>query len=186
MKLKFAHAVNALFLSMSLASCTCREQAPAVPPAPAALPTRAPGFQATIAPMASPKEEMATPSPRPTTPAVATPGTEAAKLPEDFPSDVPIFKGATVSAVQKLGGGAHNVIFSTNEGTPAEIFDFYKQDLTPKGYKVEQEYQTEHQSFLSFRKGQLITNVVIASDPGNPDRKVVAIMYQVEEPIEEF
>lgn len=92
---------------------------------------------------------------------------------------------ARIAAVQKLAGQAHNVIF-TAVTPPPEIFRYYREDLKSKGYQLTQEYQAKEQSFLSFKKGQLVVNIVITRDPNDPDRSAVAVMYQVEEEVEEF
>jgi len=169
-----------LLLAMTLSSCTCGQEAP--PPPAAVPPTRPPGFQATTAPTAAPT---APPAATATAAPVVAPTIDAAALPSDFPADISVMEGSKLEQVQKLGGGAHNVLFST-DADPAQVFDFYKDDLKTKGHEVTQQYQTREQSFLSFKKGNLVTNVVVAPDPKDPRKKVVAIMYYEEQPAEDF
>jgi len=126
----------------------------------------------TKAPESAPTATAAAPTPA--GPPTATP--EAVALPADFPKDIPVMDGSKVAGVQKLGGGAHNVLFTT-DAEPAKIFAFYKDDLKEKGHEVTQQYQARDQSFLSFKKGALVTNVVIAPDPNDPKKKVIAVMY---------
>lgn len=171
-----------LLLAMTLSSCTCGQEAP--PPPPAALPpTRPPGFQATSAPTAAPTQPPAATPTAASAAVTATPDVSA--LPSNFPKDITVMEGSELAQVQKLGGGASNVLFTT-EAEPAKVFSYYKDDLKAKGHEVTQQYQTHDQSFLSFKKGDLVTNVVIAPDPNNPKKKVVAIMYYEEQPAEEF
>lgn len=169
-----------LLLAMTVSSCTCGSEAPAPP---VALPTRPPGFQNTAPP--KPTATAAPQAPTATVAAQPSPTSETLALPDDFPKDIPVMDGATVAAVQKLGGGAHNVLFTTKAEGP-QIFDFYKDDLKQKGHEVTQQYQTTGQSFLSFKKGNLVTNVVIAKDPKDPKKRVVGIMYYEEQPTEDF
>jgi len=115
---------------------------------------------------------------------VPTPAGELA-LPNDFPSDVPIYAGASLMAVQRTGGNGRNVLFGSSAPAP-EIYRFYERELKANGYELTQQYEAQTQSFLSFKKGQLITNIVIAPDPNDPKRQVIAIMYHTEEPVEEF
>lgn len=171
-----------LLLAATLSSCTCGQEAP--PPPAVMPPTRPPGFQATVAPPPAPTEPAA-PEATPTTAVEAEPTpTVAMALPPDFPADIAVMEGSTLASVQKLGGGAHNVLFTLDKD-PAQVFEFYKDDLKAKGHEVTQQYQTREQSFLSFKKGDLVTNVVIAKDPNDPSKKVVAIMYYEEQPVEQ-
>ena len=182
--------VGALIAAMSFSSCTCHEGSPPEGTAPQNLvEKRPPGFTLgprvthtplPATPWPSPKRASPNPSPKGTT----TPQPNVA-LPTDFPSDVPVMPGATLSAVQQLGGGAHNVLFTTSQ-SPSQIFDYYKNDLKAAGHKVTQEYQASDQSFISFKKGNLVTNIVIAPDPNDSTHRVIAIMYQEEQDVDEF
>lgn len=109
-----------------------------------------------------------------------------ASIPEDFPADVPIPEGAETYAVQQLAGDAKNVILKTEQERP-ELYSTYREQLVERGWKVEQEYDGRDQSFLSFRKGNTLTNVIIATEPST-GKQIVAIMYQEEKPLpfEEF
>lgn len=171
-------------MMLGASSCTCHREPP--PPAPAPrVEERRPAF--TLAARPTHTLQPPTPPPSPATPAAkgTTSPQPGVALPTDWPSDVPVFSGASLAAVQQLGGGAHNVLF-TVEAPASEIFDFYKSDLRNAGHEVTQEYQTAEQSFISFKKGNFVTNIVIASDPNDRSRRVIAVMYQEEEEIEEF
>lgn len=111
---------------------------------------------------------------------------EAAEIPEDFPTDVPLFEGAEVFGVQNLAAGAKNVLFRT-EGDVPEVFSFYKESMGGEGWDVKQEYEQANQSFLSFEKDGMITNMTVARDP-QTGKQVIALMYYKQEPLpfEEF
>jgi hypothetical protein len=179
--------------SLSFASCTCQRDLPEPPAAPAA---RKGGFGA-LAPTtrglaqsgAEERVAQAAPTPiPPTLPAAAdeSPTPATAELPENFPRDVPVFKDAEVFAVQDLAQSAKNVLFHVDAESP-EVFSFYKDNMRSEGWNVAQEYTAKEQSFLSFRKGRMITNVTIVKDP-NSGKRVVAVMYYEEEelPFPEF
>lgn len=111
---------------------------------------------------------------------------EDVAIPDDFPSDVPVFKDAEVFGVQNLAAGAKNVLFHT-EGDVPEVFDFYKDSMSGEGWDVKQEYQQANQSFLSFEKDDMITNMTVARDP-QTGKQVIAVMYYKQQPLpfEEF
>lgn len=111
---------------------------------------------------------------------------EEAEIPEDFPTDVPVFENAEVFNVQNLAAGAKNVLFRT-EGEVGEVFSFYKDSMSGEGWDVKQEYEQSNQSFLSFEKDGMITNMTVARDP-QTGKQVIAIMYYKQQPLpfEEF
>ncbi len=123
------------------------------------------------------------PSPLPTRDMAADDQTE---IPDDFPSDVPVFEGAEVFGVQKLAAGAKNVLFHTDGEVP-EVFNYYRDSMSGDGWNVEQEYQQGNQSFLSFTKDGMITNMTVAHDP-DTGKQIIAVMYYKEQPLpfEEF
>ena len=174
-------AVAALTLTFS--SCTCSSTTPEAPPPPQARPG---GFG-----MLKPTERQAPDIPRgvvtpkeveareaPTLPTAAV----EAKLPDDFPTDIPVFDGAKVAAVQKLANNANNVIFTADDADAPKVFDFYKKDMEHEGWKTEQEFQGPENSFLSFKKDGMITNVSVTKDPKS-GKRVIAVMYYKEEPL---
>lgn len=174
---------------LAFSSCTCQRD---LPDPPKASERNASGFQAALPTRALRKaevvERLARMTPiEPTIPeAEATPPRDEAGLPENFPTDIPLFEGAETFAVQNLAQGAKNVLFHVDAEAPM-VFDFYKQSMDQEGWKVTQEAQQQYQSFLSFKKDKMITNMTISKDP-KTGRQVVAIMYYEEEdlPFPEF
>jgi hypothetical protein len=175
--------------SLAFGSCTCQRD---VPGPPKASEPAAGGFQTSFATRAPRKakvvERLARITPmQPTIPeAERTPPAADAGLPEDFPSDIPLFEGAETFAVQNLAQGAKNVLFYVDDDAP-KVLDFYKENMDHEGWKATQEYQQKYQSFLSFKKDKMVTNMTISKDP-KTGRQVVAIMYYEEEelPFPEF
>jgi hypothetical protein len=174
----------AAVLAHGVGSCTCNRDIPLPPPE-----KRAPGFQAALPtrreasrPDAEQHLVRATPREAPTVALPAgTPTAGVADLPENFPEDIPLFKDAKPFAVQELAANARNVLFNVDAEAP-EVYDYYKSNLETSGWDVTQQYQQKNQSFLSFKKGQTITNITIAKDP-RTGKQLVAIMYYDEEPL---
>ncbi len=88
--------------------------------------------------------------------------------------------------VQKLAAGAKNVLFRT-EGDIPEVFSYYKDEMSSGGWDVKQEYQQANQSFLSFERDGMITNMTVAHD-AKTGKQIIAVMYYKQQPLafEEF
>jgi hypothetical protein len=176
--------VAALMLAMTFSSCTCSSSTPEVPPAaPRTATSHREGFgKLTLKERPAPDvpRGAVTPDDVEARPAPTLPAALAGELPQDFPSDVPVYEGAKVAHVQGMPHDGRNVIFMLDEGTdPAKVFDFYKDDMEHSGWKTEQETQGK---FLSFKKGEMVTNVIIGHDPesGQP---MMSVMYYGEKPL---
>jgi hypothetical protein len=121
-----------------------------------------------------------TPESPPTLPPAAdtpTPG-GVVELPDDFPEDVPVFEKAEPFAVQNVAQNGRTVLFHA-DAEPKVVFGFYKESMEKSGWDMTQDYQTKHQSFLSFKKGSTVTNVTIAKD-AKTGKQVIALMYYEE------
>ncbi len=105
------------------------------------------------------------------------------KIPDDFPKDVPIFKGAALTQVQDMPNNAHNVIFSV-DAPVSEVNQFYQAQLTKAGWKASQQMERPEHAFMTYEKDKMKANVTIAEDAKNPGKKVIAIMYYEELPLE--
>lgn len=175
--------VAGLCLGLTMSSCTCERALPPAPEPPAALPERGTGL---TMPSPSPQVAKATPTPE-TQRAEETPSPPAVALPEDFPADVPIYAGARLEQVHDLPNNAHNVIFRA-EGSVEDINRFYHEKLSAAGWNVTQQFARPNHAFMTYKKGNLIANVTIAEDARDPSRRVIAIMYEEEQPLpfEEF
>ncbi len=114
-------------------------------------------------------------------PTVSATPSGAADLPADFPADIPMPEGAEIKVSTDGPQGARNVVFEADAETP-KLFGLYKDNMSERGWKVEQEYGGPERSFLSFKKGDTITNVMISEDP-KTGKKVIAVMYYEEEPL---
>jgi hypothetical protein len=104
-------------------------------------------------------------------------------LPADFPSDLPVYKDASLADVQNLANDAHNVIFKTTGSIP-DVYSFYESQMRKNGWEVTQQLQRSTHAFLSFKKGDLIANLTVAADAQNAGKQVIAIMYEHQKPLE--
>lgn len=167
-----------LLTAVAFSSCTCHQQLEQPP----GIQERPSGFHAEGAkPTPMMKAQAPTPArkyapPQPT----QAPGAQPA-LPTDFPQDVPVYKGAEVTQVQSLANNAHNVVFSTSAAV-VDVYKFYQDSLTQAGWKVTQNFERPEHSFISFQKGDLVTNITIARNP-QTGKQMIAIMYEKEKPL---
>lgn len=111
----FVTSLSICFLAVSLTSCA-EERSPAEDPPQAAAAAEA------------------------ATPAAARPDVEipeTGSLPSEFPSDVPIFPGATTQQSLSIVGDSMMVTF-TVDAPSDDVYDFYETHLTMRGWKISQ------------------------------------------------
>ncbi len=182
--------VAAIVLALTFSSCTCQRDIPEPPKrssrlsrtrnAWGGLPTRRAPARPERRDLGQRKPiEREQPTMRPAPQAAGEEG--EVELPEDFPGDIPIVKDSELFGIQALPAGAKNVLFRTEKDVP-EVFNYYRDSMSGAGWDVTQEYQRDNQSFLSFKKGDTITNMTVAVDP-KTGKQVIAVMYYDEEPL---
>ncbi len=181
--------LSVLVLPFVFSSCTCQKDVPEPPKRRAKLDRRGDAWSVPTRRVRDLPErkdlarrspiERERPTPLPTRERQVQ--QEPAEIPEDFPDDVPVFEGAEVYGVQNLAQNAKNVLFRTDGEIP-EVFSFYKDSMGSEGWNVEQEYQQDAQSFLSFEKDGMITNMTVARDSAT-GKRVIAVMYYKQQPL---
>jgi len=93
-----------------------------------------------------------------------------AELPDDFPSDVPVYKGADVVSTSTLSdGGAKNFYISLQTTDAFEdVVEWYKSEMDSKGWEIEADVVTTAEgsssAILGFKKGEAETSFSIATD----------------------
>lgn len=175
------HAVAALlFAAMAFSSCECKKD-----PAPveeSAFPERKVGFHVDkivptpierLDPVERDEPELAEEE---------EPPRDVPGLPDDFPSEVPIYEGSTLSQVQGLANNAHNVVFTTEAPVP-DVNRYYHDHMLAKGWQVTQQFERGNHAFATFKKGDTLMNLTIAEDASNPGKQVIAIMYEEVQPL---
>ena len=185
MRYNMCRLATGMMLSAAVfSSCTCHKQVAAPPESSFEAPS---GFHASGAKLTPLPHVVAAPVTPVVTPAQVaqakpTP-TAPAAVPADFPSDVPIFKDAALAQIQDLANNGHNVIFTTPSAMPA-VTGFYQDSMAKAGFKVTQQFQRPDHAFFTFQKGDLIANVTVAPDANDPNKRIIAIMYEHQQPLE--
>ena len=175
-------ATGVLLSTALFTSCTCEKAVPPPPTTTSDVFEERPGLGKAPAKQAAAPTATAGKAPErvaaaPTAPAVAP------ELPHDFPSEVPVFKGAALSQVQDLPNDAHNVIFSTSAPV-SDVMHFYHDQLSKAGWHVTQQFDRPNHAFMTYQKGNMQANVTIAEDTHNPGQQVIAIMYEEQKPLD--
>jgi hypothetical protein len=85
----------------------------------------------------------------------------AVELPEDFPSDVPIYSPSTFDKVL-VGEGRHAASFTT-EASSQEVASFYREQLRGNGWDLEEAIEFGDQVMLSGAKQGRTISVFIMS-----------------------
>ncbi len=92
------------------------------------------------------------------------------KLPEDFPSDAPVYPDATVQgslAAEPAGeaSGGHYVGLQTSASS-ADVVAWYKREIAAKGWAIKGTISSGESVILSATKDTRALSVTIASDGG--------------------
>lgn len=94
-------------------------------------------------------------------------GTAPAKVPDDFPSDFPVYKNAVikkyapmVSANPKLG----TVLLLVTPDAKAAVLDFYREALPAQGWTVEKPMSSAPDSLTASKGARRISVSVLDSD----------------------
>ncbi len=91
-----------------------------------------------------------------------------AAVPDNFPSDVPIYPGAQAAqgkGVDMEGAPQAAVQLLTNDAL-GDVRKFYSEELAAKGWTFEQDTETEISATLSATKGGCQTHILIVPAPG--------------------
>ncbi len=170
--------------AVTFSSCTCHkevEQSAGFPAPPSGF--HASGEKSPPTAHARAHTPAAAPQTPPAEVAAASSSPSPVAIPDDFPKDVPIFKGAAVTQVQPLANNAHNVLFTTSAPV-ADVRNFYEQQMTGGGWKVTQQFARPDHAFMSFQKGNMVANLQIAQDPAHPGQQIIGIMYEEQKPLD--
>ena len=98
------------------------------------------------------------------------------KLPDNWPSDAPVYPGASVqfssSSNSKDGQPSAMVMFQTKEAGP-NVYEFYKKELVAQGWTVEQDIQSGDGAMVTATKDTRALSVTVATGDGQTDITVV-------------
>ena len=99
----------------------------------------------------------------------------APQLPDNFPKDFPLFKGAKSSVATVVdSAGLHFTVTMEISDAVAKVVDFYNKALPENGYDITATMAMAEGTMLHFKKGEKTTGVVtIAPDDGKATAAVV-------------
>jgi len=89
---------------------------------------------------------------------------KSAKIPSGFPSDVYIYKGATVDMAMQMPQG-FSVVLGTKDDV-SEVAETYEKKMTGEGWTQETSVDMGEQRMLMFKKGERVANATIGSEDG--------------------
>ncbi len=95
---------------------------------------------------------------------------KAAKLPENFPKDIPIYKGYALDMAMEMSKG-YSVSFTTKDDV-STVSEWYLAEMTDKGWTKEASMDMGDQKMLVFKKGERGVNLVVAPDPDTDQTRV--------------
>jgi hypothetical protein len=175
-------ASGLVFGAAVFSSCTCHKEVSQ----PTAFQEPPSGFHASGA-KPTPQVRAQAPTVTPVKPfgpqvAAGPSPTPPAGVPDNWPKDMPIYKDATLGQVQNLANNAHNVIFSTSDQIP-DVTRFYQEKMTSAGWKITEQLDRPNHAFYKFEKGQMVANLTVADDAQHPGKKIIAIMYEEQQPL---
>lgn len=87
---------------------------------------------------------------------------EGVELPSDFPSDVPVYSGATVTGKTTSTDGS-TVSFSTDDSV-SKVSSFYKKELEDEGWTEISTYESTDSIVLSYEKDEQQLSLSIYGD----------------------
>lgn len=98
-------------------------------------------------------------------------GGKGATLPDNFPKDVPIYKGASILHSVAKGTEAFSVSMATKDDVPT-VVRFYRDKLTADGWTVENAMDTPERSIQSYKKGERGVSLMVMK---GDDQTVIAL-----------
>jgi hypothetical protein len=96
-------------------------------------------------------------------------GTEGLKVPDSFPKDVPVYKGAKV--VQSFSRPDGQTLMLQTSDSGETIMDFYSKEMKSGGWSEEMAMRQEKGGMLAYKKEERIVNLVV-SDTDDEGRMI--------------
>ena len=91
-----------------------------------------------------------------------------AKLPDNFPEDVPVYENATLRLTQTMNENQSVVLQLHTQDAPEKVTAFYKKEATAQGWTEEMHNVSQMgdraMSMLNYSKGERVLNVVAAQN----------------------
>ena len=103
---------------------------------------------------------------------------QSARVPENFPADVLVYKGANVVMAMQVGQA--NSVSLTTPDDMAKVVETYKQEMTARGWSQEAALDMGEQTVLTYRKEGRTTAVAIAKDEGHGGTQINLTVTQAD------
>ncbi|MCZ6464767.1 MAG: hypothetical protein O7A09_10570 [Proteobacteria bacterium] len=106
--------------------------------------------------------------------------TPRAEIPEDFPRDVPTYRGEPGSDVRVVASlsqaGRGQMVTLRSSDPPEQIFAYYKDELAEDGWVVESELERPRHRMLTTSKGdRQVSLSIITSEAGDFSQVMVRV-----------
>lgn len=91
-----------------------------------------------------------------------------AAVPDNFPSDIPVYPGAQAAQGKgvDLDGSAQSAVQLLTNDALGDVRKFYSAELAAKGWTFDQDTETETSATITATKGECQTNILIVPAPG--------------------
>lgn len=86
------------------------------------------------------------------------------ELPDDFPSDIPIYSNCEVKGSMKISKDDRMTVTFECSDELKNILDFYKREFPEMGWTVSSAYDLEDGGMVSADKGEASTNIIVSKD----------------------
>lgn len=100
-----------------------------------------------------------------------------AKLPDDFPSDVPIYEPSDVVASLKTGERSYSASLLSSDSS-SKISEYYTTELPKNGWTTSNDTSSltlQNGSIATFTKGDRTLGVIIAADPSSSSKTSITL-----------
>jgi hypothetical protein len=91
-----------------------------------------------------------------------------AAVPDNFPSDIPLYPGAQAAQGKgvEMEGSPQSAVQLVSNDALADVHKFYSDELAAKGWTFEQDTETEVGATIKATKGDCQTHIMIMPAPG--------------------
>ena len=104
----------------------------------------------------------------------------ANKLPDNWPTDAPVYPGATVqfsAAANPTDGKAGATVMLQTPDSGPTAYEYYKKELVSQGWKVEGNYQAGNTAMINATKEKKVI-VVTVSTSGNDQPTAISVSVE--------
>jgi hypothetical protein len=101
---------------------------------------------------------------------------DQAKLPDNFPKDIPMYEGLALMVVTSMGADEGHMVQGTTADALDKVVAFYKKEVAAKGWKEEMVQSQADVHMLIYSKEKRSLNVTIGKDEDNGGQTFVSMI----------